>query len=96
MIRRVERSPQGARPRRGILPTPRWRTFHAIGEAAARHAALIGLDPSFHHPRPRGFATAQLVRHELGFPARRALSQKATCLAIYSRVVNAQAELDAV
>ncbi|MBN9237389.1 ATP-dependent DNA helicase [Mesorhizobium hungaricum] len=74
-------------------------TFHAIGARLLRdHALEIGLDPAFTiHDREDSADLMNLVRHELGlsktesrFPA------KGTCLAIYSRAVNAQAELEAV
>lgn len=71
-------------------------TFHAIGARLLRdYAQEIGLDPAFTiHDREDSADLMNLVRHELGlsktesrFPA------KGTCLAIYSRVVNAQAEV---
>lgn len=74
-------------------------TFHAIGARLLRDYALeIGLDPAFTiHDREDSADLMNLVRHELGlsktesrFPA------KGTCLAIYSRVVNAQSELEPV
>ncbi|MEX0409280.1 ATP-dependent helicase [Aquibium sp. LZ166] len=74
-------------------------TFHAVGARLLRDYALeIGLDPAFTiHDREDSADLMNLVRHELGlsktesrFPA------KGTCLAIYSRVVNAQAELEPV
>ncbi|MEO3385320.1 ATP-dependent helicase [Mesorhizobium sp. CAU 1741] len=72
-------------------------TFHAVGARLLRDYALeIGLDPAFTiHDREDSADLMNLVRHDLGlsktenrFPA------KGTCLAIYSRVVNAQAELE--
>src|SRR5690606_39157840 len=74
-------------------------TFHAIGARLLRDYALeIGLDPAFTiHDREDSADLMNLVRHELGlsktesrFPA------KGTCLAIYSRAVNAQSELEPV
>lgn len=74
-------------------------TFHAVGARLLRdYAPEIGLDPAFTiHDREDSADLMNLVRHELGlsktesrFPA------KGTCLAIYSRVVNAQAELEPV
>ena len=71
-------------------------TFHAIGARLLReHATSIGLDPAFTIHDPGDSADLMnLVRHRLGssktekrFPA------KATCLAIYSRAVNARAPL---
>jgi DNA helicase-2/ATP-dependent DNA helicase PcrA len=74
-------------------------TFHAIGARLLRDYALeIGLDPAFTiHDREDSADLMNLVRHELGlsktesrFPA------KGTCLAIYSRAVNAQCDLEPV
>ena len=74
-------------------------TFHAVGARLLRDYALeIGLDPAFTiHDREDSADLMNLVRHELGlsktesrFPA------KGTCLAIYSRAVNAQSELEPV
>ena len=74
-------------------------TFHAIGAHLLReYAGQIGIDPGFTiHDREDSADLMNLLRHDLG------LSQtdtrfplKATCLAIYSRTVNAEAPLDAV
>jgi len=74
-------------------------TFHAVGARLLRDYALqIGLDPAFTiHDREDSADLMNLVRHELGlsktesrFPA------KGTCLAIYSRAVNAQADIEQV
>ncbi|WP_274630549.1 ATP-dependent helicase [Arvimicrobium flavum] len=74
-------------------------TFHSVGARLLRDYALeIGLDPAFTiHDREDSADLMNLVRHDLGlsktesrFPA------KGTCLAIYSRAVNAQAELGQV
>lgn len=74
-------------------------TFHAMGARLLRDYALeIGLDPAFTiHDREDSADLMNLVRHELGlsktesrFPA------KSTCLAIYSRAVNAQSALQDV
>lgn len=74
-------------------------TFHGVGARLLRDYALeIGLDPAFTiHDREDSADLMNLARHELGlsktesrFPA------KGTCLAIYSRAVNAQAPLDEV
>ena len=71
-------------------------TFHAIGARLLReHAPRIGLDPNFTiHDRGDSADLMNLVRHQLGFSStERRFPAKATCLAIYSRVVNARAEL---
>ncbi len=74
-------------------------TFHAMGARLLReYAEHIRLDRAFTiHDREDSADLMNLVRHDLGysktverFPA------KATCLAIYSRVVNAEAALDEV
>jgi DNA helicase II / ATP-dependent DNA helicase PcrA len=74
-------------------------TFHAIGARLLReYAEHIGLERSFTiHDREDSADLINLVRHDLGlsktqerFPA------KATCLAIYSRAVNAEAALEQV
>ena len=101
LIRRVERllarrlragSRGGGHARiRGHLPRHR-------RAAAARVCAARRARSAIHHPRPRGLRRPD----ELG-PSRGGLSTetkdrfptKATCLAIYSRVVNARADLGA-
>jgi DNA helicase-2/ATP-dependent DNA helicase PcrA len=74
-------------------------TFHAIGARLLRmHASFAGLDPGFTiHDREDSADLLNLVRHELGLSGReKRFPLKATCLAIYSRVVNAAEPLDAV
>ena len=74
-------------------------TFHAIGARLLReHAAALGLAPAFTiHDREDSADLMNLVRHELGFSAQKTrFPQKSTCLAIYSRAVNAQQELEEV
>ncbi|MEO5881441.1 MAG: ATP-dependent helicase [Caldimonas sp.] len=71
-------------------------TFHAIGARLLRaHAAAMGLDPSFTvDDRSESEDLIHVLRQRLGLAAsRRRFPQKATCLAIYSRVVNSQASL---
>jgi DNA helicase II / ATP-dependent DNA helicase PcrA len=74
-------------------------TFHGIGARLLReYADRIGLDPDFTiHDREDSADLMNLIRHECGlsrtesrFPA------KGTCLAIYSRCVNAEAAIDEV
>jgi DNA helicase-2/ATP-dependent DNA helicase PcrA len=74
-------------------------TFHAIGARLLRdYAEAIGLDRAFTiHGREDSADLMNLVRHELGcgrldkrFPT------KGTCLAIYSRAVNAEASLEEI
>lgn len=74
-------------------------TFHSIGARLLRdYAPQIGLDPAFTiHDREDSADLINLVRHEMGFSQTESrFPAKSTCLAIYSRAVNAQAELGAV
>jgi DNA helicase-2/ATP-dependent DNA helicase PcrA len=74
-------------------------TFHGVGARLLRdYAHDIGLDPSFSiHDREDSADLMNLVRHELGFSKTESrFPAKGTCLAIYSRAVNAQAELGMV
>jgi DNA helicase II / ATP-dependent DNA helicase PcrA len=74
-------------------------TFHAIGARLLRdYAAQIGVDSAFTiHDREDSADLMNLVRHDLGFSAKESrFPTKATCLAIYSRAVNAEEELAAV
>jgi DNA helicase-2/ATP-dependent DNA helicase PcrA len=87
---------EAAQGARGGLP---WSgTFHAIGARLIRmHAHAIGLEPAFTiHDREDAADLMNLVRHELGFSDKgRRFPLKATCLAIYSRAVNAGEPLEA-
>ena len=79
----------------GILP---WSgTFHSIGNRLLRRFAHnLGLDPGF-SVLDRGDAAdlMDVVRHELGLSKKsRRFPKKDTCLAIYSRCVNAQESLE--
>ncbi|AZN99120.1 ATP-dependent helicase [Mesorhizobium sp. M9A.F.Ca.ET.002.03.1.2] len=74
-------------------------TFHGIGARLLRDYALeIGLDPAFTiHDREDSADLMNLIRHELGFSKTEGrFPTKGTCLAIYSRAVNAQAPLGEV
>jgi ATP-dependent DNA helicase UvrD/PcrA len=74
-------------------------TFHAIGARLLReHAERIGLDRSFTiHDREDAADLMNLVRHELGLSqAQERFPTKGTCLAIYSRAVNAESPLEPV
>ena len=71
-------------------------TFHGIGARLLReYASNLGLDQQFTiHDREDSADLLNIVRHELGFhDAKSRFPTKGTCLAIYSRTVNAQAEL---
>ncbi len=74
-------------------------TFHGIGARLLReHADQIGLDPAFTiHDREDSADLMNLVRHDLGFSKTESrFPAKGTCLAIYSRCVNAEADIAAV
>lgn len=74
-------------------------TFHGIGARLLREYALeIGLDRDFTiHDREDSADLMNLVRHELNLSKTdRRFPTKGTCLAIYSRCVNAQAALGLV
>src|SRR5262249_29513982 len=62
------------------------------------YAPQIGLDRAFTiHDREDSADLINLIRHDLGFSrTEQRFPAKATCLAIYSRAVNAQAPLDEV
>jgi DNA helicase II / ATP-dependent DNA helicase PcrA len=102
MTRRVERIAAHVLPDRArlVADAVTWSgTFHAVGARLLReHAEQIGLDRAFTiHDREDSADLINLVRHDLGlsktdgrFPA------KNTCLAVYSRAVNAEAPLDDV
>lgn len=102
MIRRVERIArsvigEGA----GVLTDAlSWAgTFHGVGARLLRdNAEAIGLAPSFTiHDREDAADLMNLVRHELGFSKTETrFPAKGTCLAIYSRCVNAETAVEAV
>jgi DNA helicase-2/ATP-dependent DNA helicase PcrA len=74
-------------------------TFHAIGVRLLRmYAHVVGLDRAFTvHDREDSADLMNLVRHELGLSDKaQRFPLKATCLAIYSRAVNAAQPLDRV
>ena len=74
-------------------------TFHGIGARLLRdHAEQIGLNPAFTiHDREDSADLMNLVRHELGFSkTENRFPTKGTCLAIYSRCVNAEAPVEEV
>src|SRR3954468_23577517 len=102
MTRRVERIAVEVLGRDASVVTDAlsWAgTFHGIGARLLRDYALeIGLDPAFTiHDREDSADLMNLVRHELGFSKTEGrFPTKGTCLAIYSRAVNAQAPLDEV
>ena len=71
-------------------------TFHAIGARLLReYCHDIGLDRAFTiHDRGDSADLMNLIRHELGFSkTEKRFPTKGTCLAVYSRVVNAEIPL---
>lgn len=102
MVRRVQRiagetmGPKAEALAQGLT----WAgTFHAIGARLLReYAPAVGLDPAFTiHDREDSADLMALARHRLGVAeGARRFPTKGTCLAIYSRAVNAQATLDVV
>ena len=102
MARRVEHiTAQALRERAAAMTAAiAWSgTFHAIGARLLReYAESIAIDRSFTiHDREDSADLMNLIRHDLGFSkTERRFPTKNTCLAIYSRAVNAESELDEV
>ena len=74
-------------------------TFHAVGARLLReYASEIGLNREFTiHDREDSADLMNLVRHDLGLSNKdRRFPMKGTCLSIYSRTVNAQANLEEI
>src|SRR6516164_7548780 len=95
-----------ATPRRGLFD-PFDHSFgeragveiHAVGARLLReYADAIGLDRAFTiHDREDSADLMNLVRHDLGFSkTKKRFPMKGTCLAIYSRTVNAELPLEDV
>src|SRR5215469_13274514 len=102
MSRRVERIAVQVLPEHGRLMVDAltWSgTFHAIGARLLReYSDQIGLDRAFTiHDRSDSADLINLVRHDLGLSkTERRFPGKNTCLAAYSRVVNAETSLSDV
>jgi len=102
MIRRVERIVANVMRERAAAMTDAivWAgTFHAVGARLLReYADAIGLDRAFTiHDREDSADLMNLVRHDLGFSkTKKRFPMKGTCLAIYSRTVNAELPLEDV
>ena len=99
--RRVERLlARRLAPEAAAAATPAYAgTFHAIGARLLReYAPRLGLDSQFTiHDREDSADLMNWARHEAGLgDTKERFPTKATCLAIYSRVVNARGELKAV
>jgi DNA helicase-2/ATP-dependent DNA helicase PcrA len=100
MERRVERIVAAALGEKAGMRSPiGWSgTFHAVGARLLRmYANSVGLELAFTiHDREDSADLMNLVRHELGLSEKaQRFPLKATCLAIYSRVVNAAEPLQA-
>ena len=102
MMRRVEAIVRKSTDRARAAATGRlsWSgTFHSVANRLLRrYARNLALDPGF-SVLDRGDSADLLdvVRHELGLSKKaRRFPKKDTCLAIYSRCVNARQELDDV
>ena len=101
MARRVDRiCRQVLGGRSGQADALTWAgTFHGIGARLLReYAEQIGLDPNFTiHDREDSADLLNLARHELAVSkTEKRFPTKGTCLAIYSRAVNAEMPLDDV
>jgi DNA helicase II / ATP-dependent DNA helicase PcrA len=102
MTRRVERIRRQVKgDRAGVIKDAlTWAgTFHGIGARLLRsYADQIGLDPAFTiHDREDSADLMNLLRHELGFSKTESrFPAKNTCLAIYSRCVNAELPIEDV
>jgi DNA helicase-2/ATP-dependent DNA helicase PcrA len=96
--RRVERLlARRLAPEAAAAAAPAWSgTFHAIGARILReYAPRLGLEPQFTiHDREDSADLMNWARHEAGLTeTKERFPTKGTCLAIYSRVVNARADL---
>ncbi len=86
----------GLPPLRGAARLAWCGTFHSIGARLLRlHAQQVGLEPSFTvDDRGDSEDLLHVLRQRLGLAeTKRRFPQRSTCLAIYSRVVNAQQSL---
>ena len=97
MTGRVERITRKAMGTAVMADALTWAgTFHGIGARLLReYAEQIGLNPAFTiHDREDSADLMNIVRHELGFSKTESrFPTKGTCLAIYSRCVNAEAPI---
>lgn len=99
MCRRVQRIAGRLSPRHAKLVSngfPWAGTFHSVGARLLRdYAPRIGIDPAFTiHDRDDSADLMNLVRHELGLSQQgKRFPLKATCLAIYSTIVNTSSSL---
>src|SRR5271155_566574 len=102
MIRRVERIARQVMGNSAgaMVDALTWAgTFHSIGARLLReYAEQIGIDPAFTiHDREDSADLVNLVRDELGFSRTESrFPTKGTCLAIYSRCINAELAIEEV
>jgi len=102
MTKRVERiSRKAMGDKAGVMTDAlTWAgTFHGIGaRLLGEYAEQIGLNPAFTiHDREDSADLMNLARHDLGFSKTvDRFPTKGTCLAIYSRCVNAEVEIEQV
>jgi DNA helicase-2/ATP-dependent DNA helicase PcrA len=102
MTRRVERITRDVLGGKGAGSSDAlaWAgTFHGIGARVLRdYAEAIGLDPAFTiHDREDSADLMNLARHNLGLSKTETrFPTKGTCIAIYSRCVNAEQPIDDV
>ena len=101
MARRVERIARRViGDNAGVMTDALWAgTFHGIGARLLRdYAGEIGLDPAFTIDDRKDLADLMnLMRHELGFSkTENRFPAKGSCLAIYSRCVNAELPIEDV
>jgi len=102
MTKRVERISRKAMGEKAGVMTDAltWAgTFHGIGaRLLGEYAEQIGLNPAFTiHDREDSADLMNLARHDLGFSKTvDRFPTKGTCLAIYSRCVNAEVEIEQV
>ena len=102
MAKRVERIARKVMGDKSAIMTDAltWAgTFHGIGaRLLRRHAEQIGLDPAFTiHDREDSADLMNLIRHDKGYSKTKSrFPAKGTCLAIYSRCVNAETAIEQV
>jgi DNA helicase-2/ATP-dependent DNA helicase PcrA len=98
MVKRVERISRQVMGDKGAAAALTWAgTYHGIGaRLLRRYADQIGIAPNFSiHDREDSADLMNLIRHELGFSKTESrFPLKATCLAIYSRCINAEMPLE--
>ncbi len=98
-VGRVLRDALGLAPHAGAVRLAWAGTFHSVAARLLRaHAASLGLDPAFGvDDRGDSEDLLHLLREQLGLAGTKSrFPQRATCLAILSRAVNAEEPLEVV